>query len=1042
MALPSVEVPNTSEEDNSISKYFDLGSTIEKFESIRKWLMDHEHYSDFIKEEEFEDRLATNRFLAKSILQLFLFTQQYQAEKPKETTSSEKTETSQSSKINFGKFPLRVFLDFREDGSLCYILGEMMKYKWNKGWSRFDLGVQEKRESTFEMLKLIEKLLIDKCYLLIPRIFFSSDVEPEMVGQLSETIKKYQGVIVETEALASHVVHGSVSSVHDLNAKGQFVRPVIVENNFCLLHFLFEPLVNLFLVPSEVLPSEFSSDLEFNLHNSCSKYHVHYDWITQLEVTNEWMVELDFLTEKDNQKDLLELSVAIPVSSLKPSATFNPYKRLLPQDSEPSTNSHQLPSNVIIQKQPTPDLTSCFSTPPSANHIEDVTDKMTPKDCESSAASGAKTEFLDLDTVNHYIKRPKLEDCSDTSAKFAAQSFHIIIPAYSSWFNYKQIHPIERRALPEYFNGKNSTKTPNVYMHMRNYLIDSYRINPFIYLTVTCARRNLSGDVCSVARVHAFLEQWGLINYQCNLEPKLTPSNAPSLANPATFNVLGDVKAKVSPDQTNHPDDSAKMPTIVAPLNFQKTINASDYIVNFPPVISSNQSDSLLNFGLNVDLYSPKKKVSKSGNATSHSDWTQTETFLLLEGVQIYEEDWDKISDHVGTKNSEQCVMQFLKLPIEDPYLLGDKNTRNKLYEPAPFANFPNPVMTTVAFLAREVDGRIAAEAAKAALDSLSRMSMQAVPSDDHRQIHNFAESINPTGSAVPSEFEPEGSHEASGPDSNDECNSNKENIDINNSNSSSSSAEEGYNSSPDEEREQSNTDSNDDEQIDTEAVVSNDFVISEPPIMEFDALPEVIEDNQEAVSALSFERMEMIHNVPITKKMSLIATEYALKASCEKAKQLQELIEKRIRNNVATLVEIQIKKLELKMKHYEELEAILEKERSDYESKKQTVIQERQQFLKQQMTNQFDGSAANRMNHLQSSPLSAPMHSSSQHITPRVESNVTVGSVSSYSANVHTNSGHTVPTSGFNPNPVATSVVTWTPSTYASNSIVATCAQ
>lgn len=45
-------------------------------------------------------------------------------------------------------------------------------------------------------------------------------------------------------------------------------------------------------------------------------------------------------------------------------------------------------------------------------------------------------------------------------------------------------------------------------------MIDTYRLNPTEYMTSTAARRNLAGDVCSIMRVHAFLEQWGLINYQ------------------------------------------------------------------------------------------------------------------------------------------------------------------------------------------------------------------------------------------------------------------------------------------------------------------------------------------------------------------------------------------------------------------------------------------------------------------------------------------------------------------------------------------------
>lgn len=51
-------------------------------------------------------------------------------------------------------------------------------------------------------------------------------------------------------------------------------------------------------------------------------------------------------------------------------------------------------------------------------------------------------------------------------------------------------------------------------MAYRNFMIDSYRLNPQEYLTFTACRRNLTGDVNAIMRVHAFLEQWGLINYQ------------------------------------------------------------------------------------------------------------------------------------------------------------------------------------------------------------------------------------------------------------------------------------------------------------------------------------------------------------------------------------------------------------------------------------------------------------------------------------------------------------------------------------------------
>jgi len=102
-----------------------------------------------------------------------------------------------------------------------------------------------------------------------------------------------------------------------------------------------------------------------------------------------------------------------------------------------------------------------------------------------------------------------------------SQTHAIILPSYSTWFEMTDIHPIEKKALPEFFNNRNRSKTPAVYKDYRDFMINTYRLNPSEYLTVTACRRNLAGDVCAIMRVHAFLEQWGLINYQVSFPPQL-----------------------------------------------------------------------------------------------------------------------------------------------------------------------------------------------------------------------------------------------------------------------------------------------------------------------------------------------------------------------------------------------------------------------------------------------------------------------------------------------------------------------------------------
>jgi SWI/SNF related-matrix-associated actin-dependent regulator of chromatin subfamily C len=107
---------------------------------------------------------------------------------------------------------------------------------------------------------------------------------------------------------------------------------------------------------------------------------------------------------------------------------------------------------------------------------------------------------------------------SAARSHFVTQTYATIIPSYATWFDMRYIDYRERKALPEFFNNRNRSKTPAVYRDYRDFMINTYRLNPSEYLTVTACRRNLAGDVCAIMRVHAFLEQWGLINYQVCLE--------------------------------------------------------------------------------------------------------------------------------------------------------------------------------------------------------------------------------------------------------------------------------------------------------------------------------------------------------------------------------------------------------------------------------------------------------------------------------------------------------------------------------------------
>lgn len=55
--------------------------------------------------------------------------------------------------------------------------------------------------------------------------------------------------------------------------------------------------------------------------------------------------------------------------------------------------------------------------------------------------------------------------------------------------------------------------------------------------------------------------------------------------------------------------------------------------------------------------------------ASATRDWTEQETLLLLEALELYKDDWNKVCEHVGSRTQDECILHFLRLPIEDPYL-------------------------------------------------------------------------------------------------------------------------------------------------------------------------------------------------------------------------------------------------------------------------------------------------------------------------------------------------------------------------------------
>ncbi|PVV03865.1 hypothetical protein BB560_001649 [Smittium megazygosporum] len=372
-------------------------------------------------------------------------------------------------------------------------------------------------------------------------------------------------------------------------------------------------------------------------------------------------------------------------------------------------------------------------------------------------------------------------DSSITTEKILAeQKYEIIIPSYAAWFDINKIHENEKKANPEFFNGVNKSKNPSVYIEYRNFMINVYRLCPKEYLTVTACRRNLSGDVCSIMRVHAFLEQWGLINYQS--DPELRPSLIcppytghfrvtaetprglvpfyPSAQNPAPFAVASsqqtDGVQKVPPSVSSSQnaflkDPSAPMTTsdnIFNPVSSEANSSATPkqlFCATCGNECTNERYHCIKPVPQTIDLCPkcfldgrflsslkssdfvklPSTSTTSYDSSGPQNRWSDQETLLLLEGIEMYDEDWEKVAEHVGTRSRDECVLHFLQLPIEDS--TGLKSLANPLtdagdFNYVPFSSSDNPIMSVVAFLASKVNPTVAAAASKAAIKALSEI--------------------------------------------------------------------------------------------------------------------------------------------------------------------------------------------------------------------------------------------------------------------------------------------------------------------------------
>ncbi|KAL5715216.1 hypothetical protein ACHQM5_017068 [Ranunculus cassubicifolius] len=271
-----------------------------------------------------------------------------------------------------------------------------------------------------------------------------------------------------------------------------------------------------------------------------------------------------------------------------------------------------------------------------------------------------------------------------------------VIPTSSAWFSWTKIHPIEERALPLFFNGKSENRTSEIYMEMRNIIMLKFHKDPKVILEAKDIVELTIGELDARLEVFAFLEHWGLINFHPfpvvdsdkeKIKSDQLTKSAFLLDNLYKFEVvtsrpLEDPKADVSKQVT----PQRLFPEAAIAEEVRPEGPSVEYHCNSCSADCSRKRyhcQKQADFDLCSECYNSGKFDSGMSPAdfilmepaevpgVSGGSWTDQETLLLLEALELFGENWSEIAEHVATKSKAQCILHFVQMPIEDTFLEG-----------------------------------------------------------------------------------------------------------------------------------------------------------------------------------------------------------------------------------------------------------------------------------------------------------------------------------------------------------------------------------
>lgn len=609
----------------------------------------------------------------------------------------------------FTRIPAECLRDFTVKGCLSCILQCCFEYRRRHSLPKLDLTDDSNVEMHNEMFNEVIELLKRKGFLSQKFIFFHRDVGTQKTAQLKQIAEKHGAKIVHAPQNATHIILPDTYEMEESNE--DFLRTLHVdrEREVAYVHWWYYPSSYDEWVPVHMVQGESEPE-----RPRTGAWSVGSRWLRDLNKFNEWMPELDYEIETGG-------TGTEPSSISQKAASFD-------FDEEVDESKKRIATTAGRKRT-----------------REDTMESQPKKRPKNTRRRGASTRSGRSEQYNAFsdMATPTARTTQETyigppTVDVTKPLYPVVVPAHANWFNQGMIHKIEWEEFKDTLQGA-TPKMTEMYVRVRDTIINTFRLNPRIYLTSTACRRLVTCDAGLAFRIHQFLERWNLINYY--VDPGTIPQIEVENIQPTHYEDTSAVKKiTVRPQQgseaflmqvesPNSAEQNQNFSTDSTEMEIEKTchmchepltesVYRSKAIHNLIICPKCYSSDRLSGCQLSDFDHDFQETIIKEESTNKKKSAKEEEKERLIEACTIYQDDWERVATHCG-KSIEDCIALFVSLPLDDPYI--QHHSFLPSHEISTLADGSNPIMRQAAFLSSLVPPDLAAVASKTAIQYQKR---------------------------------------------------------------------------------------------------------------------------------------------------------------------------------------------------------------------------------------------------------------------------------------------------------------------------------